>query len=515
MIERLTTVSVCLLVAALARSQSGSTPTDLVAQLAIANQRASARQQLLALGKQAMPLLAGRINSADPVLLPELLALLVDFGPDAGALVPELLAALQSRPRKQAIPKLWALAELIPYRAPGVEFDIRDVTRVMDEQAHLNAVRGGLNLEQAIGRQRLLRRFDFPRTPDVETLLTIVQGFHPYRVELAVEHLGQHGAAAQAALPFLRRLLERPEPKILTTQRTVPMHRKAAHAVLAIAPTGDPAELARAVLAGKGPAAAAALVVPERARARIAELLAELDVPEQRAAAATNLTALGKVAAPAVAATLVQEHDTAFREAALGILRDIGPRAASTVTQLLAALITLSTEHTVSVLHALQATAPWCTDVVPELNSRCSMGNVQLLGSRIAGGADAAFLTSFFAAQDRYQAAMAVDPSSSLAELGMLLGSPRVTTREAVLAVVRERGPEARPLLPSLATMLKATQPKTSVVVWHDSGVEESRLTDRTVVVQRLAAQAIVAIAASDDPLVATARAVLAGPEPK
>ena len=64
----------------------------------------------------------------------------------------------------------------------------------------------------------------------------------------------------------------------------------------------------------------------------------------------------------------------------------------------------------------------------------------------------------------------------------------------------------------SLAGMLQAEHPKATVHVWDNGGV---RMVDRSAGVQRLAAEAIVAIAASDDPLVIAARTVLARPEPK
>jgi hypothetical protein len=509
----LMSVSVWLSVTALATAQSRATPAELVEQLAVAESRANARTQLLAFGKQAVPALANRVTATEPGLQAEALAILIELGPDAGGAVPQLIAAVERNGPVDPTPALQALAELGPFRAADVQIDVNDMARAVFMHALRGARRGGNGVE--MWSDRLRRRLDFPRAPDIETLLVIAQGCHAYRVELAVEHLALHGSAAAAALPLLQRLLERPEPRILMTDRTVPIHRKAARAMLAIAPASPQADIARAVLAGMAPPAAAAPPVPERARARVATLVTELDVPAKRAAAAANLVALGTLAASAVAATLAHEHDVDSREAALGVLRDLGPRAAATVPELLEALASLSTEHSVSVLRALQATAPWCTDVIPGLSTSCSIGDLSVFGRRVRGNADGAFLTAFFAASAQLHAAMAVDPSSSLTELDALLGSPNVATREAALAVVRERGAECTALLPTLDSMLTATAPKGNVVQWRDEGVVGHLKVDRSAAVQYLAAQAIVAVALPDDPLVAAARDVLARGEPK
>ena len=510
--NELTTVSVWLSITALATAQARATPAELVDQLAVADQRANAREQLLALGKQAVPALADRVSDLNLQLRTDVLALLVELGPDAGAAVPQLVAAVE-RSSTDPTPTLLALAELAPFRQPGIEVDVNAMTLAMRGRNRRDLFRPGASVTSFA--ERLRRRLECPQAPDLETLLTMVKGYNAYRVELAVEHLGQRGAAAVGALPHLQRLLEQPEPRILLTDRTVPMHRKAARAVIAIAPASKQADLARTVLAGRVPVPAAAPAVPERARTRIDELIAELDDFENRDAAAANLVALGTLAAPAVAATLTTDREAASHEAALGILRDLGPRAASTVPQLVDALVSLSTSHTVSVLGALQATAPWCTDVVPELDGSFSIERLNLFGHRIPGNVDAKFLTSLRAAQAQFRATMAVDPTCSLDELGTLLDSRVVATREAALAVVRERGPECRPLLPVIANMLTEQQPRGTLVQWQDAQPGAFRNVDRSATVQHLAAKAIVAIAASDDPLIAAARDVLARSEPK
>ena len=67
--KELTTVLVFVSVLALARSQTSPAPAELVEQLAIPEQRAKAREQLFALGKEAVPSLADRLPTADQILL--------------------------------------------------------------------------------------------------------------------------------------------------------------------------------------------------------------------------------------------------------------------------------------------------------------------------------------------------------------------------------------------------------------------------------------------------------------
>jgi hypothetical protein len=72
-----------------------------------------------------------------------------------------------------------------------------------------------------------------------------------------------------------------------------------------------------------------------------------------------------------------------------------------------------------------------------------------------------------------------------------------------------------RPLLPTLGAMLGAKQPPRAVMEWRDDGGLVHRRVDCTAEIHRLVARAIIAVAAPGDPLLATARAVLAEPEPK
>jgi hypothetical protein len=108
-----------------------------------------------------------------------------------------------------------------------------------------------------------------------------------------------------------------------------------------------------------------------------------------------------------------------------------------------------------------------------------------------------------------------VDPASTAVELAEFLQSPSVAMRERALAIARDQGAAARDLLPAVADMLVATQPKLHGSEWVAANEARTWSVDRTPHVQRLAAETIVAIAAADDPLVAKAREILARPAPE
>ncbi|HEU4418051.1 MAG TPA: hypothetical protein VFT55_03880, partial [Planctomycetota bacterium] len=116
--KELTTVLVLVSVLAVARTQSGPKPAELVEQLVIPERRARTRELLLALGKEAVPSIAERLRTPGEIPLTELLALLVDLGPDAGAAVPQLCDAFSKASKDNLVPMMWAIAELAPYRAP-------------------------------------------------------------------------------------------------------------------------------------------------------------------------------------------------------------------------------------------------------------------------------------------------------------------------------------------------------------------------------------------------------------
>src|SRR5690606_4693545 len=118
---------------------------------------------------------------------------------------------------------------------------------------------------------------------------------------------------------------------------SLPMHRKVASAVTAIAKNSPTARFAQSVVAGEIPKPAVA-VIPARAKARIDELLRELAVASTRERAAANLVALGRLSAMPLAERLGVSKDPKFLTAAIAVLDALGPAAAEAVPAMLKAL---------------------------------------------------------------------------------------------------------------------------------------------------------------------------------
>lgn len=486
------------------RGQETQDPAQLVARLTDTD-RATVHQQLVALGNKAVPALIDALGTEDRTVLIEVVSILRKIGADAADAVEGLKRALGHADEECAAEILWTLGELGPYRAASVNLDPLDLLRVLFR--HLPRLAPG---KIALPLKRLRTRVEFPVDVELSALIATARGLHAWRVELAVDLLGHRGSAARTAIPALLEVLDRPDPRILRTEGTVPLRAKAARAILAITSHGPAAEQAHAVLAGQTAAPAANRAPPERARARIAELIRELQDRSRFEAVVANLTAYGAMAAPALVEAIQTEEGPEFREAALMVLRKLGPRAVEAVPQLVDLLPRLPIGHTLSLLRTLTSIAPWSRDVVPSLGYSTSIGRLSIWGHRILGKVDAAFLTEFGEAAGMYYASMAVDPSCTLPELENKIGSDNVQERQVALTVLVRRGAEARPLLPALAAALDQQQPKNDIVVWGASGIRHESH-DRTEIVHRLAAEAILAIGAADDPLVGKAKQVLAG----
>jgi hypothetical protein len=507
---RATSSFLCLATALLAQAPSAE---ELVARLTDDTQRAAAHAALLSLGRGAVQALVARLADADEQLFGEVLASLLELGPQGGAAFAAVLAAVDRHPR-HVVRAVATLAELTPWRgdapahSPGMLY-----TRVAEV---LGSSFGADRAAWRAALRRLQARGAFPRELDVVALTECAQGTAPLRVELAVEWLGQHGADARAALPALARLLEQSDPVVLATGDRVAIRRKAARAVLSIDPDGAFAARARAIVGGAPVVAAPSPPVPQRLRQRVAALVGELAIADRRADAAVNLVALGEAAVPTVAAVLsTAGADHATVVAALTVLRDLGPRAASAVPALLDATTGLSTEYTLAVLDALIAIAPWSRDVVPLLDLEGGVGGAALFGRPLHGTVDAALLTGVMQRSARLTTVLTIDCDATVVELGGLLESPWVVARERALEVLPLRGERARPLLPALGGMLAAPQPAYSELFWPGARPAGADKVDRSVHVHRLAARAILAIAADDAPLRAAAERVLAEQSPK
>ncbi|MFO1078336.1 MAG: hypothetical protein U1E73_11500 [Planctomycetota bacterium] len=356
---------------------------------------------------------------------------------------------------------------------------------------------------------RLRQRCTFPQDLPVQALIGAAQGHRPARVEVAVDHLRMRGAGARAALPALLALLERPEPSVLRTDRRVALHRRVALAVRAIGTDSEVASLVEHVRTHPA-GAPAAPTMPVRLRERIASLLLELASPTTRARASTNLVALGSAIAGPVAAALTPDRDPEFCRAALVVLRRLGRDGVDAVPRLYEALGTLSTVNTVDVLETLTATAPWSFDLLPHLGFGIGRDFVTIYDRRIPGATDVEFLNSLEQARRVLEIALWVDPTASAPELTHLLAEKDVDVRERANAIARGRGGAGRSLLQPLARMLDVRQPPQQWHRWDSKTSSCCGITDRSDEIQRLAAEAILAIGRADDPEVAAAKARLA-----
>ena len=470
--------------------------------------RAAARDALLALGVDAVAPLSAKLTQLTPEHAAACLEVLTELGPKAGTAVPTLAALLKDRAldrRQERAPALMStLAELLPFHEGSDPLSNHERTVLFG------------SLEGAAAshaKWRLTRRTSLAMKKGVDPLQSLVSGHDPLAVELAIERLGPQGAAAVQALPRLRALLDREEPRLLLAGGRLPLHRKAAKAILQIGPDSDEAAAARRVLAGTwllpDPVEPK---VPERLSARIGELVTELrgSEPEQRRSAADNLVAIGAAATRSVAALLARtESDETIRHA-LDVLRRLDRHAVPAAPALADALLALPAQHLPAVLWALAAGMPWSTDVFVFPFVSWSVGRMVVHGHDVEGTIDAAFLDDFLAAQNSLWCALEVSAKAPAEELGKLLEHPMVGVRERALEVIGARGAECESLLPQLGAMLDQGQPKDWVTHYVDEHRDETHEIDRTAAIQRLAAETMLRIGPSDHPLLASARARLA-----
>jgi hypothetical protein len=498
------TIAVVWFVACVAPlAAQGADPEALVQQLADAGTHDAARERLLAIGADAVPAIVGAFRKNYGERLDDLLGILTELGPAAGAALPQVEELIEQGGCDLAA--VVALAEIVPWRLREPSLTLQYVRRQQASAGQKNRTGGEQPCEEWIADRRLWTRWHFPRDADLDVLLAIAQEGQALRREVAIECLGRRGPAASKAMPVLRRVLDEPEPRILTTDRTVPLHSKAARAVLAIEPNGELAATACAVLAGTRAAPAAkASGVPERLRARIDQLVAELAAPATRAAASANLVALGEAAAESVAAMLTST-DVDTLAVALATLCELGPRAAASVPRLVEASAAVPVEQRVTLLETLIAAAPWCADLVPPWLSGFE---------RLPLGIDAETRNQLVAGGARLGATLCVDPRATLSELAAWLGDSSPHVRQCALAVVAARGAAARSLLPRLGQMQRELLPPLHEGRFIGNGVLLVDW-DYTPVVQRLAARAIVAVAAAGDPVLTPARALLETEPPK
>jgi len=499
-------LALALLAAAPARAQGAQDPRARVAELADGSQRAAAHRDLVALGGKAVPALIDALDGKDPVVLAETASILREIGPDAGGAVKRLKSLCEAPTAPFEV--LEALAELMPYRGEDLLFDPRWLPGPVLYQRAMGKAEGMVLLA------RLHTRALLDVNLGVAVLEPLARSHDAFRAEVAIEMLARRGRAAAGAVDSLAALLLLPDPRILLTDRTVPIRARAARAILALAPEAPAATTARAVLAGTLAPGTNQAPVPERASRRAEQVVAELAHADTRAAAADNLVALGPIAVPPLLAALGRPHEDEFATSAVDVFRRLGPAAVDAVPALAEMLVTRPATETVAIAHALIVAAPWSRDVLL-LTRTGSLGTISILGRAIPGPIDVDLQNDIDMALNELSTAMLVDASSTPDQLRAMLLHPGELLREAALRMVNMRGPELRALLPDLANMLDQPQPRSPRSIWHADGRSLVILESRDDVVHRLAAQAILAIGtAGDRLLVEKARAVLAAPPP-
>lgn len=500
--------SLLLMLASTLAAQGGHA-AGLVEALADPERRSQASRDLVELGAAAVPALVGKLEADDADSQRAALAVIAELGPLAG----EVFELLADKVANRALPLpggVLALAELAPFRPDGIEVPHRKVARTLWGPI---LRRAALSAQDQLLCFVALERLRLSSEPvlGLESLADALGGFHALRVELTVDQIAALGPRAAAAAPRLAALLDLAEPRILRTDRVVPLHRKVARALLRIDPDGPFSGRARDVLRGVAsivpPTALAS--IPDRAGERIEALIKELADPRTHDAAVENLVALGAVVARPMGDALLRESEEAVRTGAITVLRRLGPRASEAVPALCEGLTELPTASTVAIVEALAATAPWCRDQPPPWWSQQSIGSVSVWGQPLAGPVDIEFLNAFCDASSRYVAAFEVDPGGPVAELVAHLESKNVLTREAALRVLRTRRAAARDFLPTLSAAIAAEHPLLHRMRWINAGSSTMERVDRNEVVRRLAAQAVVAIAERDDPLRASAEQFL------
>jgi len=478
------------------------------------NVRAAARDALVAMGASAVAPLVQRLANADDDTTIACLDVLRELAPVAGEAVAVVRERVQALKRRRGdhvappvvLPLLTTLAELIPHRPSSEEIGLTDLVRLGMAWEEL-----GAGFRTAL--LRLRERQSVPLAIDLPELRRMVAGRAALRAEVAIERLGALGPAAKSAIPELRAVLDLPEPRMLTNGDVLPLHRKAARALLAIAPDAPEVAAARAVIAGTWATPEQPQpVLPERLRSRLAELGATLrdeTDDDRRAAAVANLVALGTPAVPTFVALLDPSSPEASTTAALAGLRGLGRHGVAAVPALVEALRSLPAQHTIDVVQALAATAPWSRDVFFAPTYSCSVGRIEIEGRAIQGTIDVAFLNAMANGWRDLHFALDVSVDASVERLRKLLDDPEVRRRQRTLAVIAARGSEVGDLLEALVPMLTAAQPVELQQEWVDERVRHRKV-DRSAEVQRLVAAAILAIAPSGHDACATARRRLA-----
>lgn len=452
-----------------------------------------AHRRLVTLGKDAVRSLTDDLGAdqLEPHRLRERLRILREIGPPAGTAVAALQEQIVYFPRDVLAEFLVTIAALAPYRPADVIYRFEIQTKIGEIRFEHDEARQRDAVNLLLHRMR--ERFSLHHSASLAELVRAADGYRPFRVELAIELIAKRGFEGFAAAPVLRKLVARSDPKILLTDKTVPLRRAAARAIFAMETSPQDAKVLRGAMLGEAPPASPPL--PERARARIEQLIGELADPTLRDNASDNLVALGALVVPFLAAIVGDEGHAAQREAALDVLRRLGPDAGEGVPLLFAALFRAPTNATPSILRALAELAPWSRHHVPFPRFDSTDGLLRLYDRPIGPLEDESHTARCSARHKQLIETLAVDPAAGSKEFETWLDATLPHRAMFAIAVLERRGAEARPLLQQLAEVrLTSKRPN------EEDAVEELR---------RAAARATLKIDAPDGRFSKQARAWL------
>lgn len=359
----------------------------------------ASRESLLAGGAEAARALRTGLDENEAIeRTRERLELLTRLGPAAAGEYEALQRAARHRPLRAPVEFARTIGEIAPYRAENagngqlVPLVVMRLDGVDDPSA--------TNQLLALERLRFETRHETRADAPLPALLELLHSRRPYRVELAVELLAQRGRTAFAAAPFLRQMLRGTDPRVLRTDRVIPLREAAARALLAIEP--DAAHPSPKPVTAEP-------VFPERALARSRELVRDLLVPERRADARTVLGSMGPVAVQACSEFVTGSSDLCDALEVLDCVLIGDADTSLLTTRLLEQLSTSKPEERLRLLALLAFAAPYSRDVV--MPPRRDVFDVALLHDiDLFQGFDRRTRLAVAAAADELAAALEVDP---------------------------------------------------------------------------------------------------------
>lgn len=385
---------------------------------------------------------------------------------------------------------LKTLAAIAPYRPkdarldPMVFLSVLMGTGMLGDDARTARI--------ALIAERLSVRIELHADAPIEDLVQLAESYRPFQVEAAIELLLHRGADARVALPVLRAIAARPNPRILLSDESVDLRRVAARAILALDPEAQDARDLRGILLGEPmPTAPLSRTHAELLHERAFDLLTKVRDKSEGDLAMRELQALGAMAVPCLMAAVRTGDPSPHEGAALEVLALLGSDAAAAVPHLVQTACAVEPARRPAILLALAATMPWCRDLAPSLRASPASGCF-IHDRNLCTGADPATKAQIEIAFHDLLTAAVVDPGMGTASVERWLQMPVANTRRIALRIALDRAPELRG---EVATMLACMEEEVDRSRWElltDEATQQRWIRDYRI----LAARAVVANAA-------------------